>query len=318
MSTRTAQHDGIAPAEPELRPGPVVVGISTAHDTEYERSLRAAGEWAGRRDVDVLLLTGVGGSGPVEPAEDPRDRFVLAEIDRAADHLALQLDPHRRIHTSAVPGSGADALVAASRTAGLLVLQRRRLGPLARWRAGSTTAAVAARAECPVLIVHADDPLSEPSGDRVGVVVGVDARGHAGRAIAAAFEEASFRGVGLTAVVVGAPLGPTVVPPDAGELEASRTGYALQLSEQLAGYRDRYPDVEVQPVVRAGETAAVLAEVSRGHELLVVSRHTDGHGVRRDLGPVTRRVLEEAHCPVLVVGADRPGHPTRHRRSDEG
>lgn len=310
-------HDGIAPAEPELRPGPVVVGISTDRDTEYERSLRAAGDWAGRRHVDVLLLAGLGREPADGGTEDPRARFALAEVDRAAEHLALQLDPNQRIHTSAVHDSGVDALLDASQTAGLLVLQRRRLGPLARFRAGSTTSAVAARAACPVLVVHTDDPLPSAPRDHVGVVVGVDDRGHAAVAIAAAFDEASFRGVCLTAVVVWTPLGPTFVPPDELELEAGRATYGAQLSEQLAGYRDRYPDVVVHQLVLAGEPEPVLADVSRGHELLVVARHTEGHGVRRNLGPVTRRILEEARCPVLVTASDRPERVSRHRRSDD-
>lgn len=304
--TSTVRHDGIAPAEPDLRPRPVVVGICTDRDAEYERALRAASEWAGRRDADVLLLTGVGEPGPDHAGDEPGPRFALAEIDRAAEHLALQLDPHQRIHTAAVPASGVDALVTASTSAGLVVLQRRRLGPLSRLLGGSTTAAVAARADCPVLVVHADDPVPDPPGDRAGVVVGVDDRGHAASAIAAAFDEASFRGVCLTVVLVWAPIGATFVPPDESELEVSRTTYGSRLSEQLAGYRERYPDVVVHPMVLPGETAPVLTELSRGHELLVVARHADDHGVRRNLGSVTRRIIEEAHCPVLVTAAGRP------------
>lgn len=313
--TGTLHHDGVAPAEPRLRPGPVVVGISTRRDTAYERSLRAAGEWAGRRNVDVKLVAGLGPA-PADAEEDAVSRFALAEIDRAADHLALQLDPNQRIHTIAVHDSGVGALVAESRSAGLVVLQRRRLGPLARLREGSTSAAVAARAECPVLIVHADDPLSEASSDFGGVVVGVDDRGHAAHAIAAAFDEASFRGVSLTAVTVWAPAGPTFVPPDDQELEVGRNAAGLQLAEQLAGYRDRYPDVVVHELALAGGAEPVLADVCEGHQLLVVARHTEGHGVRRSLGGVTRRIIEEARCPVLVTPSSRPAPVARHRSGD--
>ncbi len=207
-------------------------------------------------------------------------------------------------------------LVAASTTAGLLVLQRRRLGPLARLGAGSLTAAVAARADCPVLVVHADDLRPDAPGDHAGVVVGVDDRGHAARSVPAAFEEASFRGVCLTAVLVWAPIGATFVPPDDSELEAARATYAVRLAEQLAGYRDRYPDVVVHQVVLPGDAALVLSELSRGHELLVVSRHADAHTTRGSLGSVTRRVLEESHCPVLVTGAGRPAPVARHRHSE--
>jgi len=311
----TLRHDGLAPTEPDLRPGSVAVGISTAADAGYERSLRAAGEWAARRHVDVKLVVGLGHEPSPAHPDDPRPRFALAEIDRAADHLTLQLDPHQRIHTSVRHDSAVDALLDESATAGLLVLQRRRLGPLARLRAGSTTAVVAANAACPVLIVHADDPIPGPPNDGGSVLVGVDQRGHGERAIAEAFEEASWRGVCLTALMVWAPLGPTFVPPDDLEIDAGRTACRAQLAEQLAGYRDRYPDVAVHELVLAGEPEPVLADLSRSHELLVVARHTEGHRARRNLGAVTRRIIEEAHCPVLVTPTSRPAQVRRHRQT---
>lgn len=315
--TSTVRHDGIAPEEPELRPGAVVVGIGTARDGAYAGALREASDWAGRRGVDLLLLAGVGRPDPEHPHDDEGPRVALAELAKAAEQLALERHPQQRVHTEAVPEPGLAALVAASTTAGLLVLQRRRLGPLARLRAGSTTAAVAARAACPVLVVHADDPRPDTPGTRSGVVVGVDDRGHAASALAAAFEEASFRGTCLTAVMVWAPIGATFVPPDDSELAATRTTYAVRLAEQLAGHRDRYPDVVVHPVVLPGDADLVLSELSRGHELLVVARHADAHGTRHSLGSVTRRILEEAHCPVLVTAAGRPSPVSRHRRSED-
>lgn len=117
---------------------------------------------------------------------------------------------------------------------------------MARLRAGSTSAVVAARADCPVLIVHRDDPVTDPIGDRTGVLVGVDGRGHAGHAIAEAFEEASRRRVPLTAATVWTPLEFGYVPPDQRELALSTSSTAVPLSEQLAGYRDRNPDVALQ------------------------------------------------------------------------
>ena len=313
----TVHHDGLAPSEPDLRPGSVVVGISTAPDAGHDRSLRAAGEWAARRHVDVKLVVGLGYEPSPAHPDDPRPRSALAEIDQVADHLTLQLDLQQRIHTSVRHDSAVDALLDEAATAGLVVLQRRRLGPLARLRVGSTTALVAANADCPVLIVHADDPDPGPSGDQVGVLVGVDQRGHGGRAIAEAFEEASWRGVGLTALMVWEPIGPTLVPPDDGELETGRAGYGVQLAEQLAGYRDRYPDVAVRELVLAGQPEPVLADLSRRHELVVVARHAEGHSGRRNLGPVTRRIIEEAHCPVLVTPTSRPAQVRRHRQAAE-
>lgn len=308
--SHTVQHDGIAAEQPTLRPGYAVVGVSTSFRA-HDRSVLAAGEWAARRDADLKLVVGLE---PTDTEDDDlRPRLALAEIDRVADHLALKLDPFQRIHTSIRHQSGIDTLLAESATAGLVVVQRRRMGPLARLRAGSTSAVVAARADCPVLIVHGDDPVTDPIGDRTGVLVGVDGRGHASRALAEAFEEASWRRVPLTAMIVWTPLGATFVPPDVTELEYGSSSTAVTLSEQLAGYRDRYPDVALHEVVLSGEPEPALVEMSRDHALLVVARHTEGRHGRRNLGATTRRVIEEAHCPVLVTPTSRPAPVARHR-----
>ncbi|HEU5487179.1 MAG TPA: universal stress protein [Microlunatus sp.] len=310
MMSHTVQHDGIAVEQPELRSGFVVVGVSTAFPA-HDRSIPAASEWAARRRADLKLVVGLD---PTDAEDDPRPRFALAEIDRVADHLALKLDPSQRIATSVSHHSAVDTLVAESSAAGLVVVQRRRMGPWARLRAGSTSGVVAARADSPVLIMHGDDPVPDPLGDRAGVLVGVDGRGHAGRAIAEAFDEASWRGVPLTAAIVWTPLESTYVPPDVTELEFGTSSTAVTLSEQLAGYRDRYPDVALHEIVLSGEPEPALVELSRDHGLLVVARHTEGRHGQRNLGSTTRRIIEEARCPVLVTPTARPASVARRRQ----
>lgn len=58
------------------------------------------------------------------------------------------------VERAAIEGPAAETLVAASRDAELLVVGTRRHHPLA----GSTAAACLARAHCPVVVVHADQP----------------------------------------------------------------------------------------------------------------------------------------------------------------
>ena len=311
----TLHHDGVAPEEPNLRPGRVVVGISN-RDESYDRSLLAAEAWAARRQLDVELVVGLGrGDRTSAEGADDRARLVRSEIGAAADHLALQLEPAQRVHTSISELSGVDALLAASGGAGVVVLQRRRLGPLARIRAGSTSALVAARAACPVLIVHPDDPAPASEVTGPGILVGVDARGHAAHAIAEAFAEASWRDVPLTAVLASEPPGPTFVPPGPSETEFLHASAAAELAEQLAGHREQYPDVEVHQSVLWGRAAPVLADLSVRYELLVVARHTEGHRGKRNLGSESRRLLEEAHCSVLITPTSRPTPVARHRHA---
>jgi len=312
--TSAARRVGFTSDQSDLRPGPVVVGIGD-RVREHDRSLLAAAEWAARRHLDVKLVMGLDSVDPfgdVGGTTDERRRRAMSEVDVAAQQFAMHVDLTQRVHAVVSRRPAEEALIAESETAGLVVLQRRELRPVARLRAGSTTAVVAAQAHCPVLLVHADDTIHGTDTKR-GVLVGVDDRGHAGRAIADAFDEASWRGVALTAVLVWSPPVYSYVPPDDLELREFQTGAAKTLAEQLAGHRDRYPDVEVHQVLHCGEPVPVLVDLARQHELLVVARHSEGHHGKRNLGSVTGRVIEQASCPVLVTPTDRPEHTPRHR-----
>ncbi|HEU4546871.1 MAG TPA: universal stress protein, partial [Microlunatus sp.] len=320
MSHSTTNRDGIAPEEPRLRSGAVVIGVSNRFNADV-RSLRTAAAWAARRHLDVELVVGLdrtaAGDEVYQAGTEQRRRFALAEIERFANHLALLMDPGQRIHSTVSDQSAVDALVGASESAGLLVLQRRRMGPITRLRVGSTSADVAARSVCPVLILHADDRAEADTDGPRAVLVGVDERGHGEHAIAEAFAEASWRNVPLTAVHAWAPAVPTYLPPGALEGTESHTAIAAGVAEQLAGYRSRYPDVTLRQLVVEGEPVPVLLDLARDHDLLVVARHTEGHRTRRDLGSTARRVIEEAPCPVLITPSGRPAAVARHRHARE-
>jgi nucleotide-binding universal stress UspA family protein len=140
------------------------------------------------------------------------------------------------------------------------------------------------------------------------VVVGVDDPGQASTDVLAfAFEEAAARNVGLTVLHAweepffdlpgkGAPV------PTSFQIEEFQTSQRLSLSEHLAGWQEKYPDVEVKPEVIAHNPPGLLAAASTGAELLVLGSHGHGgpHSVMM-LGSVTHAVLHHAQCPVAVV-----------------
>jgi nucleotide-binding universal stress UspA family protein len=313
----TVQHDGIAPEEPAVGPAPVVLGVSPdAHGTD--RALWHAVQWASRRGVDLKLVTVVSGQGPQdsESAADERRRRALYVVNVAAHSAALRADVGLRVHAAvAVAPTPAEALVEESTRAGLLVVQRRRLSAWARLGAGSVAAEVAARAACPVLVVHGDDANPE-LGRAPRVLVAVDAHGHGGHALAEAFQEASWRGAVLTAVHVWQPDGY-----DHGALGDPRveSDMSKDVAEQLAGYAADFPDVEVRRLILQGEPASMLVEAAHDHDLVVIARRRSGRRGTRNLGSVARHVIARAHCPVLVTSPEgasvnvRPkAEPSRH------
>jgi nucleotide-binding universal stress UspA family protein len=79
----------------------------------------------------------------------------------------------------------------------------------------------------------------------------------------------------------------------------------LELSEMLAGWREKYPDVEVRPTVVRGQAAVVLEDVSASSRLVVVGTRGRGGFAGLLLGSVSSHTAHHAHCPVVVVPSVR-------------
>ena len=73
------------------------------------------------------------------------------------------------------------------------------------------------------------------------------------------------------------------------------------VSESLAGWREKFPDVDVRENVIKGRPAFELIAASRGALLLVVGSRGRGGFTSLLLGSVSHTVLHHAHCPVAVV-----------------
>ena len=202
------------------------------------------------------------------------------------------------ITSEMVSGPSVPSLVDASKDARLIVVGCRGHGALARGILGSVSNGLVHHAHCPVVIIHDEDPLM-PHPSKAPVVVGVDGSPASERAVGLAFEEASLRGVDLVAVHAWS---------DAGVFEFPGADWSTQqamgeetLSERLAGWQERYPDVLVRRIVVADKPARQLLEQAESAQLLVVGSRGRGGFAGMLLGSVSTAVINAARMPVLVV-----------------
>jgi nucleotide-binding universal stress UspA family protein len=183
------------------------------------------------------------------------------------------------------------------------VLGTRGLGGFTGLLVGSTSVALASHGHCPVVVVRSR-AAGQPPPAEGPVAVGVDGTPAGEAAIAFAYEEASARGVGLVALhawpesVLEAALdvGATTLDFEPAQQQA----YEI-LAERLAGWLEKYPDVQVAREVVRDRPATALLRVAQPAQLLVVGSHGRGGFRGLLLGSTSQHLLHHAPCPVAVV-----------------
>jgi nucleotide-binding universal stress UspA family protein len=231
------------------------------------------------------------------PAADTKlVRSAAKTILSRAEADAAAYAPDVEVTTEAIDGDPAPTLLAQARGAALVVVGSRRLHATGSILLGSVSTAVAARASCPVVVVRG------PAGDaaeRARVVVAVDPREESQEVLEFALEYASRHGAPLRAVMCWHPdlLTEMVWSP---KPPAPARGEAW-LSEALAGWRERYPDVDVHGAVIRDHAVAGLVSESTAERLLVVGSRGRHALAGTLLGSVSQGVLHHATCPVAVV-----------------
>jgi nucleotide-binding universal stress UspA family protein len=177
------------------------------------------------------------------------------------------------------------------------------LSRLGRVLVGSVSVALAAHAPCPVTLVRPHVGDDEPPAEGP-VVLGVDGTPAGEEAIAAAFEEASWRGARLTAVHC---LHEAFLSAVFEENRWTMDGPATEeherelLAQRLAGWQEKYPDVVVDRVVPAGRPAERLLDFADRAQLLVVGSRGLGGFRGLALGSTSQALMSYALCPVLVA-----------------
>ncbi len=309
----------------------VVVGVDGS--LSGEAALDWAVDEAARRHLPLHLVhafafeypvIGVGGM--------PESEVMLVAATGLVESAAARATaaaPGLTVTTATPQDYAPHALVSASEHADTVVVGARGLGGVRGLLVGSVSLQVATHAHCPVVVVpeaaralaglggpeeeegipsDEDRMIEPPEGaaplERGRVVVGVDGSELSSAALGYAFMEASERGCGLTAVNAWLLNAPSISLAESGitfDPELLEGQQKILLAESLAGWSEKYPDVEVQRrTVHADPTEALVIE-SVGAELLVVGSRGRGGFSGLLLGSVSQGVLHRAHCPVAIV-----------------
>jgi nucleotide-binding universal stress UspA family protein len=275
--------------------GAVVVGVDEGPGCA--RALEAGVEESRRsgRPLHLLHATGTG------VAPWTRERLhAQQEVGARWHERAVGLAGDLRITHETRVEDAAAMLVGASETAFVVVVDAGSSGRLAAVLLGATAQRVASSARCPVLVTP-----HERDWDRTGpVVVGVDAAQNSVPAVARAFAEAQARGVRLVAVHTW-----WWEEPDpfltGSEWENEWRDLAVTqeaaVSQMLAGWTERYPDVAVTTHVVRGQATTMLREYAEDAQLLVVGSRGRGGFTGLLLGSVSSSLVHSAPCPVMVV-----------------
>lgn len=288
-------------------------GIVVGYDGS--ESSRVALTWAltaaRSRNLGVFVVnamspavgTFVGGTSYLE-ATDLQQRAAAERMLLAAEHESRREVPGVELELRVVEGPAVPALLELSAGAVMVVVGSRGLGAFTELLVGSTALQLVTHAPCPVVVVRSLDYTS-PGPEAGRVVAGVDGSSGSEDTLAFAFEEASLRGLGLTVVhtwqtpFFEAPArGPAADSDVRAQIADSEL---LMLAETLAGWREKYPDVEVRQRLVNGDATQVLVDASRGAELLVVGSRGRGGFQSLLLGSVSHAVLHHARSAVAVV-----------------
>ena len=229
-------------------------------------------------------------------------------ILRDAAWLAHRVDETITVTTDMPTEPPVPLLTDLSRMVRMIVVGHTGDGGFTGMLVGSTAAAVVSHAHCPVLVIRGRfGPAGAPEDG--SVVVGVDGSPVSEQAVATAFDEASGRGVPLVAVQAWSDDscgGMYRTNRYLADWDAIEGDEQQVLAERLAGWQEKYPDVEVRRELVRDRPRHTLLEWSAIAQLVVVGSRGRGGFLGMLLGSTSQALVQHAQCPVLVV-RPRPG-----------
>ncbi|MET9123663.1 universal stress protein [Streptomyces sp. NPDC004528] len=293
---------------------PLVVGVDGSAS-----SLRAvdwAADEAALRGAPLRLVNaslweryeGVSADG----AERPPDQALAEDVVDAATRRAHDRWPDLRVSADVLPDDPVSVLLHEGHRACALVIGSRGRNGLVELLLGSVSLTVAARADCPVIVLRGGRggrPAArrQPDGHpHRRIVLGVGDGPHSAASARFALQEAQARGAVLEAVRAWRWPGRerTDRPPVEGEPARLHERQAMEILESaLEGPAAEHPSVRLRLRPAEGPARGVLMAASADADLLVLgSGRPHGHAhVGLPVGRVAHAVLHGSDCPVAVV-----------------
>ncbi|MGV0745323.1 universal stress protein [Mycolicibacterium sp. XJ870] len=278
----------------------IVVGVdgSSASDA----AIRWAAHDAALRRVPITIVYAQGAafSGVWLDVPLSEDYWRLQEqygkqVLQAARRVVQETTGPLTISEKLASGHAVGALIDCSRTAELVVVGSRGLGKWSRRLLGSVSSSLVLHAHGPVAVVHQTEGGISPTAP---VVVGLDGSPASELATEIAFDEASRRRVELVVVHTWNDLDDEFPDVEWADLKPREDRI---LSEQLAGWAERYPDVAVRRVLMRDRPARQLLAQAESAQLVVVGSRGRGGFTGMLLGSVSSEVVHSARIPVIVA-----------------
>ena len=284
---------------------PIVVGVDGS--TSALHAARWAADVAAARHLPLRLVFAsncyaFGYTGALAPPQSYFDAMQTGgeQLLAAAEAEIRLRHPDLVIAVDLQTAGPIPTLVEQTDDARMLVLGSRGSGGFHGILAGSTAVALVAHGHCPVAVVRgAGEDAAPPSEGPV--VVGVDGSPTSDAAVAAAFDEASWRGAELVAVHSWLEYTSDTSLPDRFDAEWTALEQREEelLAERLSGWQEKYPDVAIRRVLARGKPVERLME--HAAQLIVVGSRGHGGFTGMLLGSTSQALIYHAGCPVLVV-----------------
>ncbi|MFV9635225.1 universal stress protein [Mycobacterium neumannii] len=294
-----------------MRTGAVVVGVDGSDAAV--NAARWAAAVAARYETSLHIVHALPAVGhnvtdtvaAMRAAVLEHQRESADAILRRADETVRSQNHELEVTTLSTDVPVTEVLVELSKAARMIVVGNDEVTAAGALLLGSTTLAVATRADCPVVawrgsnVVPTDDP----------VVVGVDGTPSSLAALENAFEFAERFNAKLAAVRSwSSPLRAVATRlPLLIDWDALETAEWAQLTNDVDGINQRYTQVSAPCFVEHTKPAAALMDRCRadGAQLLVVGSHGKPALASAILGSTALNLLQHATVPVMVCRPSR-------------